>query len=113
MTVERSEPSLQLPERAMLDGWLDYHRATLAMKCDGLSDEQLRLRSVPPSSLSLLGLVRHMADVERQWFRAVLAGEEVPPLYWTEDDPDADFDRLEAADREADFAAWEEECRRA
>ena len=64
----------------MLLAWLEYHRATLAMKCDGLSDEQLRSRAVPPSTLSLLGLVRHMADVERTWFRGSLRGEVVPPL---------------------------------
>jgi len=62
----------------MLAAWLDFHRATLARKCEELTDEQLGLRSVPPSSLSLLGLVRHMAEVERGWFRQVLAGEDIP-----------------------------------
>src|SRR4051812_2039404 len=62
---ERTEPDFQLPERELLEAWLDYHRATLRWKCEGLSDGQLKVRSVPPSTMSLLGLVRHMADVER------------------------------------------------
>jgi Protein of unknown function (DUF664) len=55
MTTERAEPPLEAAEREMLAAWLDWHRATLATKCDGLTDDQLRERSVPPSSLSLLG----------------------------------------------------------
>jgi uncharacterized damage-inducible protein DinB len=94
----------------MLEAWLDYHRATLAMKCDGLSDEQLRTRSVPPSSLSLLGLVRHMADVERSWFRRVLAGQEAPPLFYSPDDPDGDLDNTDGADVVEAFKAWQAEC---
>lgn len=66
----------------MLSAWLDYHRATLAMKCEGLSAEQLRSAAIPPSTLSLLGLVRHMAEVERGWFRRTLAGENAPPIYY-------------------------------
>ncbi len=58
----------------MLAAWLDLQRATLAMKCEGLTDTQLRDRAVPPSKLSLLGLVRHMAEVERNWFGPLLAG---------------------------------------
>ena len=65
----------------MLAAWLDLQRATLAMKCDGLTAEQLRDKAVPPSSLSLLGLVRHMAEVERNWFRPLLAGEEMTGLW--------------------------------
>ena len=87
MTVERIEPAFLLPEREMLEAWLDYHRATLAVKCDGLSDAQLRERSVPPSSMSLLGLVRHMADVERNWFRRVLSAEDAPGIYYDRRQP--------------------------
>ena len=65
----------------MLSAWLDFQRATLALKCAGLSDDQLRQQAVPPSRLSLLGLVRHMAEVERVWFRPVLAGEEMSGLW--------------------------------
>ncbi len=97
----------------MLDAWLEFHRATLLVKCDGLSPEQLRERAVPPSSISLLGLVRHMADVERNWFRRVLGGEDVPGLFWTDDNEDGDFDDVDGADVEADFATYRAEVDRA
>jgi Protein of unknown function (DUF664) len=106
----RSEPALVLDERSMLIGWLDYHRATLAWKCDGLAPDQLRLRSVPPSSLSLIGLVRHMAEVERSWFRRRMAGYDVPPLYYTDDKPDDDFDDVEGVEVVQVFADWAAEC---
>ena len=110
MTVVRQEPSLIADERTMLEGWLDYHRATLTMKCEGLSAEQLRLRAVPPSTLSLLGLVRHMAEVERSWFRRRLTGEDAPPIYCSESDPDGDFDGVDTADPAEAFATWHAEC---
>ncbi|MFD9307043.1 DinB family protein [Streptomyces sp. NPDC060048] len=87
----RTEPSTTANERDMLDGWLDYHRSTLAWKCGGLSEEQLRAKPLLPSELSLLGLVRHMAEVERYWFREIMLGEELPELYCTDDEPDGDF----------------------
>ncbi|MGW8885397.1 DinB family protein [Streptomyces sp. NPDC055749] len=90
-TPERSEPAIDAAERPMLEGWLDFHRATLASKCAGLTDEQLREASVPPSEFTLLGLVRHMAEVERGWFREILVGEDVPPIYGTDEDPDGEF----------------------
>jgi uncharacterized damage-inducible protein DinB len=111
MTADRADPPLEAGERAMLNSWLEFHRATLAWKCDGLTDEQLRRRSVPPSALSLLGLVRHMAEVERSWFRRTLAGEGVPPIYYSpDDDPDADIDDVDDADVAGDFATWRAEC---
>ena len=111
MTVERTYPPYVVDgERAMLDYWLEYHRSTLAMKCDGLSDEQLRQRAVPPSTLSLLGLVRHMAEVERSWFRRALSGEDAPPIYYSDEDPDADFDNLDDTDVSEAFATWHREC---
>ncbi|MFS8200010.1 DinB family protein [Streptomyces sp. CWNU-52B] len=91
MTIERTEPATDAGERAMLEGWLDYQRATLALKCEGLDDAQLRTASVPPSELSLLGLVRHMADVERSWFRRVLANDDAGPIYYSDEDPDGEF----------------------
>lgn len=109
----RIDPPFIADERAMLDAWLEYHRVTLAMKCEGLSTDQLRERAVPPSSLSLLGLVRHMAEVERNWFRRVLAGEDAPPLFYTQADPDGDFDGVDSADPTEAFAAWHAECERA
>jgi hypothetical protein len=63
MTDDRVGPPFEADERATLTAFLDFHRATLAFKCDGLTDDQLRERAVPPSSLSLLGLVRHMAEM--------------------------------------------------
>ncbi|MDX2644621.1 DinB family protein [Streptomyces sp. NPDC001902] len=108
-TPERTDPPYIADERTMLESWLDFHRDTLAMKCAGLDDEQLRTPSAPPSDLTLLGLVRHMAGVERGWFRTVLAGEDVPPLYLTEDDPDGEFHDLAQADTAEAFATWRAE----
>lgn len=110
MTISRIDPPYKADERSMLEAWLEYHRATLAMKCDGLSAQQLRERAVPPSTLSLLGLIRHMTEVERNWFRRVLAGEDAPPLYYSDADPDGDFDRVDSADPDEAFAAWRGEC---
>ena len=109
MTVERIVPAPVAAEREMLDAWLDFQRDTLALKCDGLTGEQLRERAVPPSSLSLLGLVRHMAEGERQWFRLVLGGEQVPYHYYTDDNPEAEFD-VDDADVAEAFATWRAEC---
>src|SRR5262249_52337167 len=109
--VERTEPAFELGERDMLEAWLEYHRETLAWKCEGLSDAQLRDRSVPPSSMSLLGLVRHMADVELNWFRRVLSEQHATPgLFWTEDNPDGEFNDVDDASVEEGFRAWELEC---
>jgi len=106
----RTDPPLAADEREMLGAWLDWHRATLAIKCEGLTDDQLREHSAPPSGLSLLGLVRHMADVERGWFRQVLNGEEVPDLYDRTTDQDADFTGAASGDVASAFAAWAAEC---
>jgi uncharacterized damage-inducible protein DinB len=73
-------------ERAVLLGYLAYHRAVLARKAEGLSDEQARRAACPPSALTLLGLVRHMTDVERWWFRRVLLAEDVPALFDDEEE---------------------------
>ncbi len=74
-----------------LKEYLHGYRQTLELKCQGLTGEQLALRSVPPSNMSLLGLIRHMADVERFWFRMVLGGEGVRQIFPSEDDGDRDF----------------------
>jgi uncharacterized damage-inducible protein DinB len=110
MATQRSEPALTAGERDMLNGWLDYHRATLTWKCEGLTDAQLRDRAVLPSGLCLLGLVRHLAENERAWFRNVLLGEDLPLLYCTPEDPDADFNDVDTADVAAVFADFEREC---
>ncbi|MFG2289351.1 DinB family protein [Streptomyces sp. NPDC048595] len=104
-SVQRSELPTVAGEREMLQGWLDFHRDTLFAKCAGLTGEQLAQHSNPPSSLTLLGLVRHMADVERTWFRIRFAGERIGHHHFTEENPDADFDDLDPAAAEADFAA--------
>ena len=78
-------------ERTNLREYLRVYRITLRMKTDGLNAEQLATRSVPPSTMSLLGLVRHLAKVERDWFRLRAAGQEGPRLYWSEADPDQAF----------------------
>ncbi|MBA2426275.1 MAG: DinB family protein [Actinobacteria bacterium] len=110
MADDRTYPSYIAGERAMLDAWLEYHRATLELKCEGLSEAQLRERTVPPSTLSLLGLIRHMADVERGWFRRGIGGEDAPPLFYSEEDPDGDFDRVDTADVAEAFERWRSEC---
>ena len=92
-------------ERSVLVEYVRVHRLTMEMKCAGLDAEQLARRSVPPSTMSLLGLVRHMADVERNWFRRVMAGEDAPPLYWTDDEPDVDWNGA-VADPEVVARAW-------
>ena len=93
----------------MLEAWLDFHRQTLLSMCSGLTAEQLRQRPAPPSTLSLLGLVRHMTDVERGWFRRRIAGEDVGFLYSSETDSDGEFDDAGDADADRDLAAYREE----
>ena len=110
MSVERTEPPFVLPEREMLEQWLEYHRATLLWKCEGLDDEQLKTMSVPPSNLSLLGLVRHMVEVERNWFQRVMEGHPITGLYFDDDEPDGDFTRVRAANAADDLAMFERVC---
>jgi len=95
-------------ERRLADGWLDFHRETLLWKCGGLTAEQLKLRAVERSGLSLLGLVRHMAEVERNWFLTRFAGASDGYLYVCDDNMDAEFD-VEAADAESDLAIYSRE----
>ncbi len=79
-------------ERSVLLGYLDYHRAVLVRKAEGITDDEARLAACPPSELTLLGLIRHMADVERHWFRRALVGEDAPPIYYGDGHPDGDPD---------------------
>lgn len=111
VTPGRVAPPLVADERAMLAAWLDYHRATLETKCADISEDALRERLEGHASpLSLLGLVRHMAEVERAWFRRGVAGQDAPPLYYSDDDPDGDFDNVDDADVAEAFATWRREC---
>jgi uncharacterized damage-inducible protein DinB len=98
-------------ERATLTEFLRGQRLTLQLKCDGLDAEQLARRAVDPSTMSLLGLVRHMAEVERRWFRVRFAGLDVPRRYQTATDLDGDFNGAVADPGvvEDAWAAWREE----
>ncbi|MGW7102460.1 DinB family protein [Streptomyces sp. NPDC054838] len=109
---KRTPPEQDGDERATLTSVLQWQRDTLKMKCAGLTDEQLRRRAIAPSGLSLLGLVRHLAEVERGWFRNVVNGEDVRGYFprnaageWTE------F-HVEDADPAESFRIWEETCAR-
>ncbi|TRV78087.1 DinB family protein [Streptomyces sp. 130] len=109
--VARTPGSLVAAEREMLTGYLGWFRSTLLQKCAGLTGEQLAERTVPPSNLSLLGLVRHMAKVERTWFRQRFAGQDLEPMYDPGKGKDADFEDLDPATAAEDHARLVEECR--
>jgi hypothetical protein len=104
--VPRVDPELRASELVALPQWLDYHRATLLLKCDGLDPAQLATRAVPPSSLSLLGLLRHLTEVERSWSAGALAGRDVTPVYYSDDDPDGDFGALDSHPVDEVYAAY-------
>jgi hypothetical protein len=115
-TTDRAMPPLQADERTTLESWLDFYRTTLVMKCEGLTDEQLRATSVSPSPLTLLGLVQHMAEVERNWFRRVLLGEQVAPIHDPAADPngpDGGFELSDGVTFAGAQAIWEDEVARA
>ncbi|APE14945.1 Mini-circle protein [Mycobacterium sp. WY10] len=110
--VDRANPGFTTDEHTMLAAWLDFYRATVLMKCEGLDDEQLRTASAPPSPLTLLGLLQHLAEVERNWFRRVLAGEATGPIYSTAVDAsghDGGFEvSADSSFRDA-LAVWQDE----
>ena len=91
------------PERPMLVGFLDRHRAGLLLRCSGLTAGQLADRAVPPSSLSLIGIVRHLTDVERTYFRRRWGGEPIDDYYATPQRPDAAFDDADPACAQRDL----------
>jgi uncharacterized protein DUF664 len=99
-------------ERATLTAFLDWHRQTFALKCSGVDPDRLSENAVPPSTLSLHGILRHLAGVERWWFRTHFAQEDVPLLYYSDDDPEEDFTSL-AGDVAEALAVWRAECERA
>jgi hypothetical protein len=104
---DRTEPAADADERTLLVGWLEFHRATLARKCAGLSDDQLRRCPVAPSTLSLIGLVRHLTEIERLYIRHGFAGEPISPLlYVTDAEPDGDFDLRD--DVRGSMSSWHE-----
>jgi len=111
----RTEPAFVLGERAMLEAWLEFHRATLLLKCEGLDDFRRKSRPIPSSKLSLHGLVRHMAEVERGWFtRTLLSRPDTPTLFVRPEadgqGDDSDFSPLEEADWGHDLELWQTEC---
>ena len=106
--IER-HPRVIGDERTTLETSLDWQRQTLLWKCGGLTGEQLSSRAIPGSTLTLLGLVRHLAEVERVWFRMRFAGEDTGYLWFSEEDPENDFEGGSAASAEADFATFDVE----
>ena len=106
----RTLPPHEAGERETLTAFLDFQRATLAVKCAGLTAEQLRIQAVQPSNLSLLGLVRHMAEVERNWLRPVLAGASMATIFAPGLDWERAFADVTDADPDEALAAWEAEC---
>ncbi len=106
---QRTHPSKVAGDRASLIAFLDYQRATFAMKCQGLTGEQLKQKAVPTSNLSLLGLVRHASEVERSWFRLVLNGEDCKPLWPRTNGELAEF-HVDDADVNEAFGFWREAC---
>jgi Protein of unknown function (DUF664) len=108
--IIRPEPPETGDERPMLTVWLDYQRATLLWKCEGLDGDALARRGVPPSALSLLGIVRHMDLVEWHWFDHVFTGSTHPPPIATDDDRDADFNDLEPQRAMGDIERFQRRC---
>jgi uncharacterized damage-inducible protein DinB len=107
----RSEPPYILGERDMLEAWLEFHRTTLLLKCEGLDDAARKRRPVASSTLSLHGLVRHMAEVERNWFRRTLQSDPGAGWNWLDEtNEDADLDPIDDADWASDLAVWTAEC---
>jgi hypothetical protein len=109
MASVREVPALDADEQQMLEAFLDFQRETLLLKIAGLTDEQLATRSVPPSSMSLLGLVRHLSMVERWWWRIQVAGHRVPALYVNRQEPDLDFQGARADEAQADLRTYLDE----
>nr|BFE58768.1 DinB family protein [Dactylosporangium thailandense] len=103
--------SLVADERTLLEGWLDWQRAVLVGKCTGLTGAELAEPSVPPSTMSLLGLVRHLTDVEREWFHARFHGRPVQYTYRRPDSKDAAFDEVDPAHAERDYTRLIDEWR--
>jgi uncharacterized damage-inducible protein DinB len=107
----RHLPDFLLADRQMLESWLEFQRTTLLLKCEGLDEEGRKRRPVPSSKLSLHGLLRHTAEVERNWFQRVLLGDAGATLIWRRPGvPDSELVPLDNADWESDLAAWRAEC---
>ncbi|MDQ6938126.1 MAG: DinB family protein [Actinomycetota bacterium] len=95
----------------MLKAYLDHYRETFELKCQGVATAELSRRSSPPSTMSLHGLIRHLAGVERWWFAINFGGLDLPMLYYRDDDPDQDFQSLDGSPSAA-LNVWRDECAR-
>lgn len=95
----------------MLKAYLEHHRESIELKCGGLTAAQMSAQSCPPSTMSLHGLIRHLAGVERWWLAINFAGLDLPMIYYTDDDPNQDFDALDGDPAEA-LQVWRAECDR-
>ena len=104
--IDRSPVPNEGDEHALLNAFLEFHRQTFLWKCSGLTGEQLASTSVPSTGLTLLGLIRHLTDVERAWLREVTGETRVEALYWGKPDRDSDFDDISAGDAERDYNAY-------
>lgn len=107
----RVDPPTTASERELLQGFLDFHRGTLLWKTAGLTGEQLSQAASEPSTMSLLGLVRHLAEVERYWFQLSLDRRPIELKLWTDEHPDGDFDLVDPAAAEEDIAQYREAVR--
>jgi Protein of unknown function (DUF664) len=107
--LPRPDPDWATDERTTLLQFLGYYRTTIHRQVDGLSDEQAASASVPPSMLTLTGLVRHMTEVERNWFRRCFAAEAVTPEYYSDEHPDGDLEVDASISIESTVAAWQRE----
>lgn len=110
--IERIEPPAQADEQTLLISFLDYYRATLLLKAEGLSDDQARRAVVPPSDLNLMGLVRHMAEVERHWFQRCFIEADSPSIYYSDQDPDGDMHPGDSDSLAEAFATFNREVAR-
>jgi uncharacterized damage-inducible protein DinB len=107
-------PFVNADEKDSYDRWLDWHRITLLLKCEGLDDAGRRARPVATSLMSLHGLVRHMAEVERNWFRRTINGEDLESgIYWSDVNPEGDFEFGDEASWDDDLAVWQDEIAKA
>ncbi|MET0894750.1 MAG: DinB family protein [Acidimicrobiia bacterium] len=106
----RQEPAPGLDERETLEAWLEFHRTTLLMKCEDLDDRARKARPIPTSLLSLHGLVRHMAEIERSSFRRTLHGDTDAPAVFGARGSGDDFAAVDDAVWADDLRAWEDEC---
>jgi uncharacterized damage-inducible protein DinB len=110
--MTRVRPTYVLGERELLDGWLEFHRATLLVKCEGLDDAQRKARPIATSDLSLHGLVRHMAETERNWFQRILLRDQaISQIWYDAEATNSSLPSITEADWAADLAVWECECR--